>query len=108
MCLGWGVVSTAIRRVFTKPISDQGMKQDGLDPFHPLRTDPVAELDHRGGIQNLTTLEGVESAEALPVGVLMKHLNRPVVRTVVPVLQNVDAHHQSNGFAVAAHGTVVN
>jgi hypothetical protein len=85
-----------------------GVKQDGLDPFHPLRTDPVAELDHRGGIQKLTTLEGVESAETLPVGVLMQHLHRPVVRAVVSVLQNVDAHHQSNGFAVTAHGTVVN
>jgi hypothetical protein len=38
----------------------------------------------------------------------MEHLHGPVVRAVVPVLQNMDAHHQSNGFAVTAHGTVVN
>ena len=38
----------------------------------------------------------------------MEHLHRPVIRTVVAVLQNVDAHHQTNGFAVTANGTVVN
>ncbi len=85
-----------------------GLKQDGLDPFHSLRTDPVAKLDHRGGIQNLTTLEGIEPAEALPVGVLKEHLHSPIIGTVKAVFQNVDAHPQSNGFAVTAHGTVVN
>jgi hypothetical protein len=84
------------------------MKQDGFDPLHPLGADAVTELDHRSRIQNLTPLEGVEPAEALPVSVLMEHLHRSVIRTVVAVLQNVDAHHQTNRFAVTANGTVVN
>jgi hypothetical protein len=85
-----------------------GPKQDGLDPLHPLRADPVAELDHRGGVQNLTALEGVEPAKALPVGILVQHFHCPIIRAVVPMLQNVDAHHQTNRFAVAANRAVVN
>ena len=38
----------------------------------------------------------------------MEHLHSPLVRTIVPVLQNMDANHQPNGFAVTAQGTVVN
>lgn len=83
-------------------------QQDGLDPLHPLRADAVAELDHRGGVQNLSALEGVEPAKALPVGILVQHFHRPIIRAVVPMLQNVDAHHQADRFAVAANRTVVN
>lgn len=35
-------------------------------------------------------------------------LHRPVIGTVVTVLQDVDAHHQTNGFAVPTNGAVVN
>ena len=30
----------------------------------------------------------------------MEHLHRPVIRTVVPVLQDVDTHHQTNRLSV--------
>jgi hypothetical protein len=52
--------------------------------------------------------KGLEPAETRPVGVLIQHLYRSVIRTVVAVLQNVDTHHQTNGFAVMPDGTVVN
>jgi len=38
----------------------------------------------------------------------MQHLYGSFVRTIVPMLQNVDAHHQANGLAVPADGTVIN
>ena len=107
MFLGWAVVSTATRLVFTNPMSDQALKQHRLDLLHPCGPDPVPKLHQGSGFQNLTALEGVESAKALPVGILMEHLHCPFVGAVVAVLQYMDADHQANGLPLTAQGTVV-
>jgi len=83
------------------------LEQYRLDLFHPFSSDAVPKLHQGRGFQDLTSLERVESAEALPVSILMEYLHSPLIRTIVPVLQNMDANHQPNRFALTAQGTVV-
>ena len=67
-----------------------GPEQHRLYLLHPLSADPVPELHQGCGIQNLDALKGVKPTEALPVGVLMKHLDGLFVGTIIPVLQDVN------------------
>jgi|WetSurMetagenome_2_1015567.scaffolds.fasta_scaffold02402_10 hypothetical protein len=73
-----------------------------------IRTDAITELDSRCSIQNLFASGGLQFSEAIPIDVHMWHLHGLVIRVVAPMFQNVDAHHQSNRFAVKDSRTVVN
>ena len=85
-----------------------GLQEHLLDLEHPLGPDALPKLHQRAGLQDILLLQGLESAEALPVGVLVEHLHSPLIRAVVAVLQQVDADHQPNGLACPSQGAVVN
>lgn len=82
-------------------------KKDFLDPLHSLCPDPVPELHQGGRIEDLPPLEALISAEGLPVGVLVEHVHRRVIGCVVPVLQDVDPHHEADRLSRTADGTVI-
>ena len=86
---------------------DHGLEQHRLYLLHPLSANPVPELHQGCGFQNLAALKGVEPTEALPVGVLMKHLDGLFVGTIIPVLQDVNADHQANGLPLAPQRAVI-
>jgi hypothetical protein len=67
------------------------LEQHRLYLLHPFRADPIPELHQRSRLQNLTALEGVESAEALPISILMQHFHGTFIRAIITVLQNMDA-----------------
>ncbi len=59
-----------------------------------------------GRIEDLPPLEGLVSAEGLPVGILVEHVRR-FIGGVVTVLQDVDSHHEANGLSQAADEAVI-
>ena len=84
-----------------------GLEQQSFYPFHPIGPDPIPKLHQGRGFQNLATLNGIEPSEKLAISILMKHLNNSFVRTIIPVLQNMDANHEANRLSPAAPGSVV-
>jgi hypothetical protein len=84
-----------------------GLQEHLLDLEHPLGPDALPEPHQRAGLQDRFLLQGLEPAEALPVGVLVEHLHGPLIRAVVAVLQQVDADHQPNRLARPPQGAVV-
>ena len=103
--LGGGVYCHAFG--LHQPHLRPGLEQHCLDLLHPFCADAVSELHQSRSLQNLTALESVESAKTLPVSILMEHLDGPFVGAVIPVLQDMDADHQSNRLSLTAQGAVV-
>lgn len=108
MFLDCAVVSKDTRPGLRQAHMRPGIEQHGFYPFHPIGPDPIPELHQGCRFQNLATLKRIEPTETLPVGILMEHLNRPLVGTIIPVLENVNADHQSNWLSLTAQRTIVN
>jgi hypothetical protein len=79
----------------------------GLDGLHPLGPQAVAELDQAGGFQEDGRLKSFKSTEALPISVFVKFFDRPLIRAVESVLQDMQPDHEANRLSGSAQGAVV-
>ena len=82
-------------------------QQHGFNLLHPFGAQAVAELDETGGFQKDTGLKGFKSTKALPIGIFVKFFDRPLIRAVESVLQDMQPDHEANGLSRSAQGAVV-
>jgi len=85
------------------PIVEQG----GLDLVHAINADTVSEFNQRGGIENRAALKVLKAAKALPVCIFVQLFNRPFIRAIVVMFEQLKSYHQANGLALTTEGAVI-